>query len=219
MVLFDQSVGPGSPRPSSSPRHLVTSDLWAPAPIEADVDLPMIGRSVLAGPPADCSDPTHQPYSIMRAFDDIYARYADSVFRFAWRLVGRRDIAEEIAADAFLALHEHMDTIDVDQLPAWLFTVARHRAIDYWRRRSLEDRYLSALPSEPSTVQADSTFSRLLDHDSLKPVHRTCLRLRYAYGMSLAETARAIGLSETQVKGHLQYARHLLRKSLVEERE
>jgi RNA polymerase sigma-70 factor (ECF subfamily) len=37
--------------------------------------------------------------------------------------------------------------------------------------------------------------------------------LRYVYGMTRAEIARQTGLSETQVKGHLQYALTLLRKA------
>lgn len=152
----------------------------------------------------------------MSAFDDIYHRHLNAVFRFAWRLVGRRDVAEDIAAEAFLALHQHMNAIEVAQLPGWLFTVARHRAMDYWRRRAVEERYVSQLPAEPIEPAAASVPD-LLENKSLKPVHRLCLRLRYGYGMTLAEIARTTGLSEVQVKGHLQYARQILRKTLVKE--
>ena len=37
--------------------------------------------------------------------------------------------------------------------------------------------------------------------------------LRYSYGMTRAEIAQQLGLSETQVRGHLQYALTLLRKA------
>jgi RNA polymerase sigma-70 factor (ECF subfamily) len=47
----------------------------------------------------------------------------------------------------------------------------------------------------------------------LKPVHRACLILRYSHGMSRAEIAGHLGLTETQVRGHLQYALTLLRKA------
>ena len=65
----------------------------------------------------------------MDAFEDIDRRHGESVFRFVWRLVGRRHIAEEVTADVFVSLLQHKDSVQVDQLPAWLFTVARHRAI------------------------------------------------------------------------------------------
>jgi DNA-directed RNA polymerase specialized sigma24 family protein len=60
-----------------------------------------------------------------------------------------------------------------------------------------------AEPVEPS----------LLDTVELRPIHRTCLMLRYSYGMSRAEIASQTGLTETQVRGHLQYALTLLRKA------
>lgn len=146
-------------------------------------------------------------------FDETYSEYADAVFRFAVRLVGRRDVAEDIVGDTFLELVAQGDRIDVNRLPGWLYTVARNRAMDYWRRRTLEGRF-AAEYSEP--IQPAPTFEpKLFDHESLRPVHRVCLILRYVHGMTQAEIAQHTGLSEMQIKGHLQYARHLLRSALV----
>ena len=153
----------------------------------------------------------------MDAFEEIYRRHGDSVFRFTCRLVGQRAVAEEITADVFLTLYERIDDIDVAQLPGWLFTVARHRAMDYWRRASVEQRYLSALAAPESQPAPDATSADLFEHRALKPVHRLCLRLRYAYGMTVTEVAAATGLTPMQVKGYLQYARQLLRTQVTEE--
>ena len=152
----------------------------------------------------------------MGDFEEIYSRHAGAVLRYAWRLVGRREIAEELAADAFVSLYEHLATIDVVQLPAWLFTAVRNRAIDYWRRQAVEGRYRTTLPAEPTTP-AHQRELELLDHQALKPVHRLCLRLRYGHGLSIAEIARDTGLSEMQAKGHLQYGRQILRRELAKE--
>jgi RNA polymerase sigma-70 factor (ECF subfamily) len=154
----------------------------------------------------------------MGDFDDVYARHADAVLRYAWRQVGRREIAEELTAEAFLSLYEHWSAVDVAQLPAWLFAVVRNKAIDHWRRRSVEERFVNTLPAEPTTAPHEiGAALALVEHPALKPVHRVCLRLRYGYGMTVAEVARTTGLSETQVKGHLQYSRQLLRRALVKE--
>jgi RNA polymerase sigma-70 factor, ECF subfamily len=153
----------------------------------------------------------------MDPFEEIYRRYGDSLFRFTCRLVGQRAVAEEITADVFLTLYERIDDIDVTQLPAWLFTVARHRAMDYWRRAAVERRYLSALVAPESQLSPDATSADLFDHRALKPVHRLCLRLRYVYGMTVTEVAAASGLTPMQVKGYLQYARQLLRTQVIEE--
>lgn len=153
----------------------------------------------------------------MDPFEEIYRRYGDSVFRFTGRLVGQRAVAEEITADVFLTLYERIDDIDVTQLPGWLFTVARHRAMDYWRRAAVERRYLSALVVSESQPAPDATGADLFEHRALKPIHRLCLRLRYSYGMTVNEVAAATGLTPVQVKGYLQYARQLLRTQMTEE--
>jgi RNA polymerase sigma-70 factor (ECF subfamily) len=58
----------------------------------------------------------------------------------------------------------------------------------------------------------------MLEGAGLKPVHRMCVMLRYVHGMSRAEIATETGLSETQVKGHLQYALGLLRRAYDKDR-
>ena len=135
----------------------------------------------------------------MTDFDDAYAKHADAVFRYALRLVGRRDVAEDIASDTFLTLHRNR--------------VARNKALDYWRHAKVEARYRSTLPPA-ETSWTPPLEMWLAEAKSLKPVHRACLILRYVHDLSREEIARKLGLSETQVKGHLQYARTLLRAEL-----
>lgn len=149
----------------------------------------------------------------MSAFDEIYAKHAAAVFRYALKCVGRRDVAEDITSEAFLALHRHMATIDMDQLPGWLFTVAKNRATDYWRRAQVEQKYLDSL-SESAVTWQPSVEAWLRDTKSLKPIHRVCLILRYVHGMERAEIASRLGLTENQVKGHLQYSLTILRREM-----
>ncbi|ABF39299.1 sigma-24, ECF subfamily [Candidatus Koribacter versatilis Ellin345] len=149
-------------------------------------------------------------------FEQVYKKHSASVFRLALRCVGRRDIAEEITSEAFLALYKNFAKIDTTQLPAWLFTVAKRRAADYWRRMphdqtSLDDIDPAAPHKEPQ-LGLNDLFRKC---SSLTPLHRVCVTLRYVHGLTRAEIAAKLGLSETQVKGHLQYALHLLRTALT----
>ncbi|MGH9142922.1 MAG: RNA polymerase sigma factor [Vicinamibacterales bacterium] len=152
----------------------------------------------------------------MGEFEALYEAHAPAVYRFAMRCVSRRDLAEDLAAEAFLALYRNLERIDASQLPAWLFTVVRNRARDHWRRQVVEKNYLASLP-EPVSTDAPSLEHWILESAALKPVHRMCLMLRYVDDMTRAEIAATTGLSETQVKGHLQYALELLRKSYKKE--
>jgi RNA polymerase sigma-70 factor (ECF subfamily) len=147
-------------------------------------------------------------------FERLYRQHVQAVFRFALSVTRRRDVAEDLTSEAFIALHRHLSTIDQDQLPGWLLTVVRNRARDWWRHAQVEERYAQQVSSDDTAQIVDPPLERwILDTSDLKPVHRTCLMLRYVHGMTRAEVAAATGLSETQVKGYLQYALKLLRKA------
>lgn len=155
----------------------------------------------------------------MTDFDDIYRQHLSAVFRYAVKCVGRREVAEEITSDAFIALFRASNDIDASLLPGWLFTVVKNRATDYWRRAALERRYHGGLDPDPQTAAATESIQEWLDATpALKPAHRACLILRYVHGMERTAIAARLGLSENQVKGYLQYAHQLLRKQLIEQR-
>jgi RNA polymerase sigma-70 factor (ECF subfamily) len=151
----------------------------------------------------------------MATFDDVYRRHLPAVLRAAARAVGRRDVAEEITADAFLELYRQFDRIDVDRLPGWLLTVVRNRAIDYWRRQQTERTLAAEVAGPESVAPAEPRQESAFAHRALKPIHRVCLVLRYRDGLSREEIGARLGLSDTQVRGHLQYALTLLRKNMV----
>ena len=155
----------------------------------------------------------------MGTFEDAYRRHVQAVYRFALSVVGRRETAEDLTSEAFLALYRNFDGIDQSQLPGWLLTVVRNRARDLWRRQAVEQRYAAELPKTASAVPPAALERWILDSSELKPVHRTCLMLRYVHGMTRAEIASRVGLSEAQVKGYLQYALALLRKALQSVKE
>lgn len=74
----------------------------------------------------------------------LYDRYADAIYRVAFRRLGDRQHAEEVLQDTYLALWNRAELFDpsLGSLIAWLSTIARNRASD--RRRALLRR--SALP-------------------------------------------------------------------------
>ena len=49
----------------------------------------------------------------MGSFEDLYRRHVQAVFRFAWRVTGDRETAEDITSEAFLALYRNLDSICV----------------------------------------------------------------------------------------------------------
>jgi RNA polymerase sigma-70 factor (ECF subfamily) len=152
----------------------------------------------------------------LRSFEEIYKQHSAAVFRFCVRAVSQRDIAEDITSEVFLALHRSWSKVTPEQIPAWLFTVAKRRAADYWRHRYVEENWASTLQSEGLWAEPEHSLADLLRRcTGLKPIHRVCVTLRFGQGMSRAEIAQQLELSEMQVKGHLQYALQLLRQSML----
>lgn len=150
----------------------------------------------------------------MGGIEEIYRLHFPAVFRFAIHCVERRDLAEDLTSEAFLELCRNWGKVDPGQLPGWLITVVRNRAIDHWRRAAREE--LCADPPARVATDFDSLLARfLLESKALKPSHRVCLVLRYVHGMSREEIAQELGMTGNQVKSCLQYALQLLREALV----
>ncbi|MES2392077.1 MAG: sigma-70 family RNA polymerase sigma factor [Acidobacteriota bacterium] len=151
----------------------------------------------------------------MSDFDEIYREYAGAVFGVSLRAVSRPEVAEDITSEVFLAFRDQVDRVPREQLPAWLFAVAKRRAADYWRHHYVEQRWSEAVLQESprsTTTEPEFPLETLLGRcTELKPMHRRCLILRFRHGMSRAEIAEHLRTSEMQVKNHLQYALKLLR--------
>jgi RNA polymerase sigma-70 factor, ECF subfamily len=146
-------------------------------------------------------------------FERAYRNHAAGILAYARRCVGRADVAEEIASEAFLELFSRRESIDAGLLPAWLYTVVRNRAIDYWRRQKLE----TGPPAAPAhAARQPEVFDwAVLEESGLKANHRLCLILRYVHGMNREEISELTGMRDAQVKGYLRYGLELLRKNLA----
>jgi RNA polymerase sigma-70 factor (ECF subfamily) len=147
----------------------------------------------------------------MDDFEGAYRRHFAAVFRFAVSVTGRRDVAEDLTAEAFLELHRHAGAIRLDELPAWLFVVVRNRARDLWRHQLVEQRYVLWMTGAALTSVDPESLPHWLSDERLKPVQRVCLELHYVWGYTVSEIAKRLGLTDGQVKGHLQRALRLLR--------
>jgi RNA polymerase sigma-70 factor (ECF subfamily) len=147
----------------------------------------------------------------MTAFEALYRKHVHAVYRFAMSVSRRKETAEDLTSEAFLALYRHLDSVDESRLPAWLLTVVRNRARDLWRHEAVEQRH-AADAKEPA-AGGTPTFERILEGADLKPVQRACILLRYVHGLSRTEIAETMELTDMQVKGHLRHGLSLLRSA------
>ena len=73
------------------------------------------------------------------AFEEIVREHTGKLVGLAWRLVGTREDAEELAQEAFLRLHRSLPDFRGDSLiGTWLYRTTTRLAIDFLRRERIK---------------------------------------------------------------------------------
>jgi RNA polymerase sigma-70 factor (ECF subfamily) len=150
-------------------------------------------------------------------FREIVEAHQSRVYSIAYRVIGDRGTAEEVAQDVFLQLHRTLKDIASDaHLTAWLRRVAVHRATDALRRRSrtlhgaaeFED-WMAETQNGEGSLHLSSEVERLLL--ALPAIQRAVVLLRYQEDLLPLEIAETLGMPMATVKSHLQRALKLMR--------
>jgi len=139
-------------------------------------------------------------------FAALYDRYAQSVYRYFYNRVDNPADAEDLTAQTFLAALESLPRYrHRGYFSAWLFSIARSKAMDHFRRRKpqveLSETERSDEPDPFTRVAHGDEIARLLDLvRGLEEADRELIRLRYVADLSFAEISGLLGRKEDTVK-------------------
>ena len=159
------------------------------------------------------------------AFQILYERYRDPIFRFAYRLLGSVEAAEDVAHDCFLSLIKEPGRFDSTRasLRTYLYAAARNLAAKRYHTLGRETA-IEELADELQTTERNEPIRRVLDDElageveraiaELPPLQREALVLFEYEDLSLAEIAAVVGADSGTVKGRLFRAREKLRTRL-----
>ncbi|MBV9607435.1 MAG: sigma-70 family RNA polymerase sigma factor [Solirubrobacterales bacterium] len=152
-----------------------------------------------------------------RAFEVIFDRHAGVAFSLAYRMCGRRSLAEEIVQEAFMSLWRSTARYDPSRgsVRSWVLRVVHNRAIDAFRREVagagqdvLDESIVETLPARERTEDEVERRSdaRLVRGalDGLPRDQRQVIELAYFGGFSHTEIASALGLPAGTVKGRMR---------------
>jgi RNA polymerase sigma-70 factor (ECF subfamily) len=162
----------------------------------------------------------------------FFEAWGDRLYRLALRLTGDPATAEDVVQEAFLKLMRGADRIEGRSgLATWLYRVAYNASLDRLReRRALlqlpEDEHdaplpqptaLAPLPRSPEALLRDAETRQALEQAIAELPHaqRAAFLLRDVEGLTTAEAAEALGLSEANLKVRLHRARLRLRERLA----
>jgi len=201
--------GPGLPRPSLGSFGNVV-------PLRPDVALP-------AEPEPDTGSAGPDVVALVRAaqagdadaFGALYDRYLDLVYRYVYYRVGGKALAEDLVSETFLRALRRIGSFEWQgrDFAAWLITIARNIIADHYKsgRFRLEVSTADMLDAdradegiEAEVLDGITNASLLEAVKKLNGEQQECVVLRFLQGLSVLETAQAMGKSEGAIKA-LQY--------------
>lgn len=163
------------------------------------------------------------------ALSELYDRYGRLVYSIGLNALGETQSAEEVTQDVFLRVWERAETYQADQgkVAAWLARIARNRAVDLIRRRSVRPESNSVAWEEGPgnemasnhNVEQAAELNEQQQHvrkaiAQLPPEQKQVLALAYFQGLSHQEIAdrlnQPLGTVKTRVRLAMQKLRSLL---------
>ena len=162
------------------------------------------------------------------ALAEIYDRYSEALYRYAWRLLGSQELAEECVAETFSRFLYALKRGGGPRqhVRAYLYRTAHNWITDFYRRKppqevSLDPEKLVDEEQDPAgqvklALERQELRAAL---ENLTPEQRQVVVLRYLEGWGHAEIAAAMEKPVGAVKSLQHRAIAALRRMLVEEKD
>ena len=181
-------------------------------------------RSTGVSVATETSSPPAEAERASESFEDLYRRTFPRVYAYVASLLRDRSSAEEVTAQAFERAYRRRSSYRPPRGPveAWLFGIARNAALDELRRRSRRAR-IEHEPPDATAPAAEDEADGLLRRAtvrvalaSLDARERDLIALKFSGGLSNAEIARVLGMSESNAGTRLHRTIEKLRRACHE---
>lgn len=148
------------------------------------------------------------------AFEAVLRRHYDLMHRVAWRMTGSQIDAQDICQDVCCALVERIASFRGEaKFTTWLVGIVRNACHDHHRRHSTLTRlkgHLAVLAEMATPPDGRDLFRRswlASELARLSPLLRETVVLVVGEGMTHAEAATALGVSESTISGRMHEVR------------
>ena len=153
---------------------------------------------------------------------EVFEEEEPKLVRYAFSLLGRREVAEEVVQDVFIQLHKHWD--EVEHPRAWLFRSVRNRSYNQHRdtrREVLSDDGETGHEQDESAEAPDEVLRKLeangflrLMIEELPERDREVVHLKYFENLKYAEIAEQTGMTIGNVGYRLHHTLNTLADKL-----
>ena len=157
------------------------------------------------------------------ALKSLYMTYFGPLMRFTGMYVSSPAEAEEIVSDTFLAIWNNRKQLPgISHVDSYIYTVARHKAISYYRKQHMEEISIDLFTSTETTPEEElisqEGIHRLnLAIDSLPAKCKMAFKLVREDKLKYKEVAAILDISVKTLEAHLTNAVRKLRETLADD--
>jgi len=159
-----------------------------------------------------------------KVFKRVYDLYVEKIYRFIFFKVSNEQEAEDLTSEVFLRAWQYIkDGKEIKSLNAFLYSIARNKVIDLYRKRgktkqisldntsvcNIKDEKLDQQENLDIKIQKQNMIKFL---DQLKTEYKEILILRYVDDFSIAEIADILGKRKGNVRVLIYRALEALRE-------
>lgn len=166
-----------------------------------------------------------------QAFDELVRQWETKVFNLAWRCLGNREDAQDVAQETFLSVFKSAKNLrDPDSFPTWLYRITLNHCRSRWRKKSPDFSLDDPLP-ESENSEDGLTPSVAVGYEGrdevetvdlirkalmgLSEEHRTAIILKEYMGLNLVEIARVMDCPLSTAKSRLYHGLRGVQRNLV----
>jgi RNA polymerase sigma-70 factor, ECF subfamily len=146
------------------------------------------------------------------AFERLVARYEKLVYKIAFSCCRQRESTLDVLQEVFLKVHRKLANFRTEgDFRNWIARITVNESINWQRSQKRhqageldEAMNVSSPATQDGEIQDNEMWARIRQSmETLKPMYRTAIAMRYFEGMSIREVAQVLDCSEGNVKSIL----------------
>ncbi|MBC5637314.1 sigma-70 family RNA polymerase sigma factor [Ornithinibacillus sp. BX22] len=153
--------------------------------------------------------------------DYIYHTYFLDIYRFLLMLSRNHHTAEDLVQETFIRAHLYIENYKGESVKAWLFTIAHHVFIDYYRKHKKmmikEDTFFTTFMDKKNLFEEDVVRKEEIQEiiyllNDLPEKQRYAVLLHDVHGLTQAEASSVMGVKQSYFKVLLFRGRQYVRQ-------